>query len=57
MPGGKGNIKPEDGKQFSEEYQPDNEIWIKEVADRSCTDLLNWIKDKDENNLIETLEI
>lgn len=23
MPGGKGNIRPEDGKQFSKDYQPD----------------------------------
>jgi len=29
MPGGKGNIKPKDGKQFSSEYQPE-EKWTEE---------------------------
>jgi len=41
MPGGKGNIKPEDGKQFSSEYQPDEE-WTEEVALNLAKELIAW---------------
>jgi len=47
MPGGKGNIKPEDGKQFSSEYQV--EYWDEKTALKFGNDLLEWLKEKDEN--------
>ena len=49
MPGGKGNIKPSDGKQFSSEYQPDKEIWTQPVAEKFCNDLIGWLKEDDQN--------
>lgn len=48
MPGGKGNIKPEDGKQFSSEHQPKTK-WTKDRAMRLGSDLLEWLREKDEN--------
>ena len=44
MPGGKGNIKPKDGKQFSSEYQPD-EKWTEAKALQLGEDLINWQKE------------
>lgn len=43
MAGGKGNIKPEDGKQFSSEYQPE-EKWTEEKALQLANDLIAWQK-------------
>jgi hypothetical protein len=48
MPGGKSNIKPSDGKQFSKDYQP-NEKWTEKVAVDLANDLINWLKEKDED--------
>ena len=44
MPGGKGNIKPEDGKQFSSEYQPE-EKWTEVKALQLGKDLIEWQKE------------
>lgn len=43
MAGGKGNIKPEDGKQFSSDYQPE-EKWTEEEALKLGNDLIVWMK-------------
>ena len=48
MPGGKGNIKPEDGKQFSSEYQPE-EKWTEEKALQLGNDLIDWMKENEIN--------
>ena len=48
MPGGKGNIKPEDGKQFSSEYQPE-EKWTEEKALQLANDLIDWMKNNEIN--------
>jgi FMN phosphatase YigB (HAD superfamily) len=48
MPGGKGNIKPEDGKQFSSEYQPE-EKWTEEKALQLGNDLIDWMKNNEIN--------
>ena len=48
MPGGKGNIKPEDGKQFSKEYQP-KEKWTEKQAVKLGEELIEWITETDEN--------
>jgi len=48
MPGGKGNIRPEDGKQFSSTYKP-AEKWTEEAALMLVDDLLAWMKAEDEN--------
>ena len=48
MPGGKGKIRPEDGKQFSSEYQPE-EKWTEEEALKVGNDLLVWMKAKPTN--------
>lgn len=48
MPGGKGNIKPEDGKQFSSEYQP-AEKWTEEKALQLGNDLIDWMKNNEIN--------
>ena len=53
MPGGKGKIKPEDGKQFSSEYQPDKEKWTEKESLRLLNDLINWMKESDENIFFE----
>lgn len=47
MPGGKGNIRPKDGKQFSSEYQP-KEKWTEEKALELGNQLIEWLKEKDE---------
>ena len=44
MPGGKGNIKPEDGKQFSSEYQPEKK-WTEAKALQLGEDLIKWQKE------------
>jgi len=51
MAGGKGNIKPEDGKQFSSEYQP-KEKWSEEKALNVGRELIIWLK-TDENIFFE----
>jgi hypothetical protein len=48
MAGGNKNIKPEDGKQFSKEYQP-KEKWTEEIALQLGNDLIDWLKAKDED--------
>lgn len=52
MPGGKGKIRPEDGKQFSSEYQP-KEKWTKKKADQVGIDLIEWMNEKNENIFFE----
>jgi len=49
MPGGNKNIKPEDGKQFSSEYQPE-EKWTEKKALDLGKELIEWMHEKDENN-------
>jgi len=47
MPGGKGNIRPEDGKQF----EPGNkaaEKWDEQTAEQLGRELLDWMKETDE---------
>jgi hypothetical protein len=41
MPGGNGNIRPEDGKQFSSTYQPKPK-WTKQRAMQLGSDLIAW---------------
>lgn len=53
MAGGKGNIRPEDGKQFSKEYQPDKELWSEDLSLLFLNDLIAWIKEADENIFVE----
>lgn len=48
MPGGNKNIKPEDGKQFSSEYQPE-EKWTEERSLKLADDLIEWLNAKDED--------
>jgi hypothetical protein len=48
MPGGKGNIRPSDGRQFSSDYQP-AEKWTEDRAIRLGYDLIAWQKEKPEN--------
>ncbi|MEQ9091799.1 MAG: hypothetical protein RIE52_11955 [Balneola sp.] len=48
MPGGKGNIKPEEGKQFSSDYQPE-EKWTEKKALALGEDLIAWLKETDED--------
>jgi hypothetical protein len=48
MPGGKGNIKPEDGKQFSKDYQP-SEKWTEKKAIEVGKHLIEWLLLEDEN--------
>lgn len=53
MPGGKGNIRPEDGKQFSKEYQPE-EKWTEKKALELGNELIEWLKiDGKENMFFE----
>lgn len=47
MAGGNKAIRPEDGKQFSSEYQP-AEKWTKERSMELGQELINWMKEKDE---------
>lgn len=48
MAGGKGNIKPSDGKQFSSEYQPE-EKWTEQKATQLGNELIEWLKAKNED--------
>jgi len=48
MPGGNKNIRPEDGKQFSSEYQP-AEKWTEERALELGRELIDWLKEKNED--------
>lgn len=52
MGGGKGNIKPEDGKQFSSEYQP-KEKWTEKKALKVGSDLIEWLKADSKNIFFE----
>ena len=52
MSGGKGKIKPEDGKQFSAEYQPE-EKWTEENALALAAELIAWQKQKPDNIFYE----
>lgn len=45
MPGGKGNIKPIDGKQFSKDYQPQEIIWTEEKSIELMEELIQWLKE------------
>jgi len=45
MAGGKGKIRPEDGKQFSKEYQP-KEKWTEQKALQLGNDLIAWLKEE-----------
>lgn len=49
MPGGKGRIRPEDGKQFSSSYQPE-EKWTEEKSLKLGQELIIWMK-KDPVNI------
>lgn len=46
MAGGYKKIKPEDGKQFSSDYQPE-EKWTEEKATELGEELIKWLTDKD----------
>lgn len=46
MAGGNKNIKPEDGKQFSKEYQPQQK-WTEEKSIKLGQELIQWLKAKD----------
>lgn len=48
MAGGKGKIKPEDGKQFSSDYQP-KEKWSEKRATDLGSELIDWLNAEDEN--------
>ena len=48
MSGGKGNIKPSDGKQFSKDYQPE-EKWTEKKAIQLGEDMIVWLKEKNED--------
>jgi len=48
MPGGKGNIKPEDGKQFSSDYTP-QEKWTEEIATDLGNKLIIWLNEEEGN--------
>ena len=47
MAGGNKAIRPEDGKQFSSEYQP-QEKWTEEKALALGKELIDWLKAKDD---------
>lgn len=47
MPGGNKNIKPEDGKKFSKDYQP-QEKWTEKIAIELGEELIQWLKEKDD---------
>lgn len=46
MPGGKGNIKPKDGRQFSSKNQPP-EKWTEKTSMELGDDLIDWLNAKD----------
>jgi len=49
MIGGNKNIKPEDGKQFSSEYQP-KEKWTENKANELGNEMILWLVKKDEED-------
>ena len=49
MAGGNKNIQPEDGKQFSSEYQP-QEKWTEKKAVQLGEDLIDWLNKKDKDD-------
>jgi hypothetical protein len=51
MPGGNKNIKPEDGRQFSSEYQPE-EKWTEKKALELGNELITWLTNKEEEGNI-----
>lgn len=48
MPGGNKNIRPEDGKQFSSEYQPP-EKWTEDKSLQLADELIDWLNEVDED--------
>jgi len=52
MPGGYGNIRPEDGRQFSKDYQPE-EKWTEERALNLGNELIAWQKESPVNIFFE----
>ena len=50
MAGGNKNIKPEDGKQFSSEYQP-KEKWTEDKALELGKGLIEWISSSTKDNV------
>jgi len=48
MPGGNKNIRPEDGKQFTKEYQP-KEKWTEKKALEVGNKLIEWLKEEETN--------
>jgi hypothetical protein len=50
MPGGKGKIRPEDGKQFSSEYQP-QEKWTEKRALELGNELISWLRKKEKGQM------
>jgi len=52
MPGGKGNIKPEDGRQF-ENGNKAAEKWREQDALKLGNDMLDWFRAADENIFFE----
>ena len=52
MPGGKNNIRPEDGIQFKADNKA-AEKWNEEEALRFGNDLLDWMRKEDENIFFE----
>lgn len=52
MAGGKSNIKPEDGKQFSSKYQP-AEKWTEQKSLELGNDLIKWMKESEDNMFFE----
>lgn len=45
-----GNNKIPMGKRFTSDYQPDKEIWTEDVALQLCNDLLDWLRETDEDD-------
>ncbi len=48
MAGGKGKIKPEDGKQFSSDYQPERK-WNEKKSLELGNELISWLNEKDDD--------
>ncbi len=48
MPGGKGNIKPEDGRQFGKGNKA-AEKWTEDASLMFIDDLISWMMAEDEN--------
>lgn len=52
MPGGRGNIRPEDGKQFQKGNKA-AEKWTEERALKLGNDLIEWMNENDDNMFFE----